>query len=504
MQSPDQPAATGAGSRPRAEGSVASGSVAAFLSLATSATLTAALTLVLIRVLGRVEYGIFALALSIHQVVLLLSDVGLTSACAREIASSRSDPHRLRMTVGSTLAAKLGTSITAGILLVAASGPLADVFDTPRLADVLRLAAAAMTLTSVFQLFRLGLNSLGARWSMFGLVVVESVLEVAASLALIVASATAAAAMGGRIVGYACGFVLGLWLLVHRAGGLERPSRGVVTRVLQAGLFIGVAEGVYILFTQVDVLLIGAVLGPAHVAQFEAPLRILVIAGFVGYALGLATVPQLAAGGDLAAHGQRFARALRYVACLQAALLPAWLVLIAPNATLIFGDDFTESSEVLYGLTPYFFLAGIAPLASLATIYAGGERRRIVPSLFALALNAGITAALLDSIGIVAGAVGTGIGSAVYVAMFLSLAGQLLNIPRGSLIRFVVLPAACGALAAGFAVAAWLVDPLVGIVALVPAAGLHLMLLRASGALSGEEVRRLRQFLTGLPAVIRR
>ena len=378
-----------------------------------------------------------------------------------------------------------------GVGLALLAPLLADLFDVPRLDKVLLVTAAARTLNSVFQLFRLGLNSLGASWQMLGLVVVESVVEVIASLTLVFATATAFAAMTGRIVGYGCGFALGLWLFTRRAHRRGRPSPDVVRRVFSAGVFIGVAEGVYILFTQVDTLLIGATLGPASVAQFEAPLRILIMAGFVGYSLGLATMPRLAGASDMSLDGSRFHTALRLVTCLQSALIAPWLVLIAPNATIIFGEGFAESSDVLYALTPYFFLTGIAPLASLATIYAGGERQRIVPTLTALGVNAGVTLLLLGPVGIVGAAIGVNLGSLVYVALFLTLCGRLLSIPRHALIRVVLVPLAAGLVLAALAVGAWFINPALGVAALIPVAVCHVAILRATGMLSEEELAQL-------------
>jgi heme-degrading monooxygenase HmoA len=71
------------------------------------------------------------------------------------------------------------------------------------------------------------------------------------------------------------------------------------------------------------------------------------------------------------------------------------------------GPGYEESADVLRALTPYVFLAGLAPLVSLAVNFLGEARRRIPIALGAVAVNVAIDVTLIPRIGIVAGAIGT-------------------------------------------------------------------------------------------------
>ena len=64
----------------------------AFGAQLTSAAFTAGVTLYLVRKLGPSGYGVFALAVAIGAMVVLLADLGVTQSAERFIAERRSQP----------------------------------------------------------------------------------------------------------------------------------------------------------------------------------------------------------------------------------------------------------------------------------------------------------------------------------------------------------------------------------------------------------------------------
>src|ERR671918_2512210 len=60
-----------------------------------TATFTAILTIVLVRVLGPEDYGVFALALSVASLVFLPADFGISQSTARFVAEHRGERGRI-------------------------------------------------------------------------------------------------------------------------------------------------------------------------------------------------------------------------------------------------------------------------------------------------------------------------------------------------------------------------------------------------------------------------
>ena len=153
-------------------------------------------------------------------------------------------------------------------------------------------------------------------------------------------------------------------------------------------------------------------------ALFEAPARLLVVAGYLGYAVAMSVAPRLARDEPAGARATLIG-AVRIVSTAQGAILLVWLALIVPNAALIFGARYEPSGDVLLLLSPYLLLAGAAPLTALAANYAGAGRLVVVASCAALAVNAAIDIAFLREHGILVAAVATDVAFALFVALLI-------------------------------------------------------------------------------------
>jgi PST family polysaccharide transporter len=437
---------------PGEEGSTARRSALTLIGLVGSAGLTFLALLVLVRTLEPAQYGLFALAFAINQVAFVAADAGLASSSARALAAGTTEAERARA-ASSGLAVKVVAALLVGLVLAAAAPLIARAFDKPGLEAVVRVTAVALAAQSVFMLFRHGLNAVGAASSLLRLVLGESAIEAAAVVALALATGTAAGAMAGRAAGWLVGVGFGFWLLRRRLGPLPAPSMPVVRSLAAYGLTLAVAEGAFLLFSQIDVLLIGALLTATDVAHFEAPARLLVVAGYLGYAVALSTAPRLARGTTERAR-RTLVDAVRIVSVMQGAIVLVWLALVAPNAVRIFGRGYAPSGDVLLALTPYLLLAGAAPLLALAANYAGAGRRVVTASCAALVLNAAVDLAFLRSRGVIVAAVSTDIAFALFVTLLL----------RGCASTFGF--ALAGVAAGGARLAAALVVPVLGLLGL--------------------------------------
>ena len=111
---------------------------------AITATLTAGLTIFLVRALSPHSYGVFALALAVGALVLQPSDFGISQSAARFVAERRNDPGRIAAILADALRLKVIAGIAAAAGLIALAGPIAAAYGEPALAWPIRATAIAV------------------------------------------------------------------------------------------------------------------------------------------------------------------------------------------------------------------------------------------------------------------------------------------------------------------------------------------------------------------------
>jgi O-antigen/teichoic acid export membrane protein len=396
------------------------------------AAFTAALTIYLVRALGPAGYGVFALAVGISTVLLLPSDFGISQSAGRFIAERRDDSSAISAVIGLAVRLKVLAAGAVSVGLVALAAPIASAYDAPGLAWPLRAVAIALFGQSLMVFSMTTFVALQRIPMTFRVVVSESAMEFTATLTLVLLSGGATAAAFGRAVGFAFGALVGLALIVRALGRPALRLRGrspVGARRLAgyAGALL-IIDGAFALFNQIDILLIGAILGTTSAGLFSAPLRLVPFLGYPGLATANAVAPRMSRHPDRLPDVGSLQAALRYLVILQTGMATVTLVWADPIVELTLGPDYRESAEVLRAASPFVFLAGLAPLVSLAINYVGEARRRVPIAIGAVALNAGIDLALISNIGIVAGAIGTDVAYAGYVGAHVWLCRRMLGL----------------------------------------------------------------------------
>lgn len=473
--------------------SIARNSTFALATQLTTATFTAVLTLYLVRALDPAGYGIFALALAFGGLLTLPSDFGVSAAAARFIAERRGDRDAVASIFADALRLKLLLAGGASATLLLAAGPIASLYGDDVLAWPLRGIALALFGQSLLLLFSGSFTAQGRVDRNLVLVSSESVLELTASVVLVALGAGAAGAAFGRATGYGLGAAVGLLLTVRLLGRGAVAIRG---RARARGLSryarsLAVVDWAYGIFDQLDVLLIGAFLGPAAVGLFQAPLRFVAFLFYPGYALASGVAPRLARRGDAPPNVAAFSAALRLSILVQGAFTAFVLGWAEPLVDLLLGPKYRESADVLRALAPYVFFAGFGVLVSLGANYLGQARQRVPLALSAVAINLVIDIALIPRIGIVAGAIGTDVGYGFYVLGHLRLCTRSLALP----LRPIAVTFFRTALAAGTAVALLLALGRTDVGLLTLAAGgaaavvAYLAVLFLTGEVSGEELQ---------------
>jgi O-antigen/teichoic acid export membrane protein len=478
------------------EPSVARNTVFAVATQATTAAFTAALTLYLVRALGPDDYGVFALALGIGTALTIIADAGVTPSAARFIAERARDGSAVSAIVANATVLKIFVLVPLSAALALLAGPIAGAYGDADLEAPLRLMALALAGQSMFALFREAFIALGRLSTTWLTVLLESAIEASASVAFVVGGAGAAGAMLGRTAGYVAGAVIAAVLLRRLLRRL--PSERVSLPTVRRNMLIAYAGVLFLidvsftLFEQIDVIMIGAIIGTHAVGVFEAPLRLTVFLGYGGQALALAIAPRLARRG--APDVRAFTTATRYLLLLQGLLLAPILVWAGPITDLVLGPSYAESEEVLRALAPFVFLSGLGTYITITVNYLGEARRRVPLAVLCVALNAAIDAVLLPTIGVVGGAIATDVAFAVFAAGHFWICRDALDFPLRPLAwSFARCLVAVGAMAAVLALfgtsslsaAEWLAGGLFGVVA-------YVAVLRLLGEISASELAQAR------------
>lgn len=398
----------------------------------TTALFTAALTIYLVRALGPSGYGVFAIALGISAVLLLPADFGISQSAARFIAERRGYRAEVGAVLASATRLKLLAASVVSLALFGLAGVIADAYGVSELAWPVRGIAVALFGQSLMQLGTTTFVALGRVPMSFRLIFSESAIEFTASVALVAAAGGATAAAFGRAAGYVIGAVIGFALITRVAGrgalGIGKgPRLGVAALGGYAGALV-IIDAAFALFNQIDVLLIGAILGPASAGLYSAPLRLITFLSYPGMAAANAVAPRLARHRDRPPDTEMLQGALRYLLIIQAAVIAPILVWADPIADLVLGSEFEESADVLRALTPFIFLAGLGPLVTLAVNYVGEARRRVPIAIATLLINLVIDLLLISKIGIVAGAIGTDVAYTLYVGAHVWICQRLLGL----------------------------------------------------------------------------
>lgn len=419
--------------RPVVGASIRRNALFALLAQITTGLFSTVLTLYLLRALGPDGYGVFALALGIGSVVGFIADFGIPYSVSRFLAESRHDHERIVSLLSDALRLKLASAalITGALFLLA--GPLAAAYDNPALAWPIRGIALSLFAGSIFSLYTSAFIALAQVSVNLRLIFVESLAETVASIVLVALGAGALGAALGRAIGYGFGAIAAMMIVgrlfsassIRLFGWGSGRTREIA--LYAAPLFI--TGGVYIIYAQVDILIIGALLGTTAVGLFSAPLRLTVPLGYVGQSLTNSIAPRLAHKGSEPGSVKAFQSSLRWLIVYQAVLLAPLIVWAGPIVNLLLGPQYRASVDVLRVLSLYIFFDGPSRLISTTVNYLGRASSRIPIVLFSLALNAALDLALIPSIGVVGAAIGTGLAiSLLYVPAHFRICHQELDL----------------------------------------------------------------------------
>ena len=179
--------------------------------------------------------------------------------------------------------------------------------------------------------------------------------------------------------------------------------------------------------SQLDVLLIGALLSSAAVGAFSAVWKLLVVLGYLGVAVAGGVAPRVSLGGGTP-DTRLFNQGIRYLVIAQGLVIAPMLVWAKPIVTLLLGPGYSSSIPILRALTVVAFVSAPAALISSSVTYLGEGRRRIVVVLGTLVLGFVSIYVLIRAVGVVGAAIGDDVIVVVYMTAHLWICSHLIRV----------------------------------------------------------------------------
>jgi O-antigen/teichoic acid export membrane protein len=431
---------------------------------------------VLVREMGRTDFGVWALlqAFSATNGWLSITVVGLGVASVRQVAGASAVPGdpRLRGAVGAALVAVAGPGVVLGAVMAVAGAPALDaVFDLDTPADVLRGATVAVGVT-------VALDHVVAAVA----AVLEGVQRVATArgvdavrkTAVAVATATAAVRYGDvRSVAVAAALATAFSVVVAvvtlvvvvRTRPAPPRRRHVVDIVRYAGT-VSLLSATGVLHRTMDRIIAGVAFGPGAVALVEIANQVqagaTALLSATSYPV-LSAAPWLDARRDPSAVRQLLERTSRYATVLTGPVVA--IVAVAAGSLVVawVGDDLGEPATDLVRVA-VLYVATQAPLQAGSNLLQGMGRAGVVlrVSLAAVAVNLVASVALAEAVGLIGVFWGTLVSSIVMGWALGRALAELDDVGGWEPLRAAVVAAMPPTAAAALAAGAVVLSPLSG------------------------------------------
>jgi len=313
-----------------------------------------AINILLARLLGPGNFGLYAIFLKTCNLAGVLSQLGTNASTVKlvGIAAGTGDMGRLKGILISTMRIILISSAIMVLIIWAIKKPLAiQIFSYPELAGILALGVAIIPLQNglllVREVFR-GMQDLKT----------ASFLPVLQQLVLLVVLITLSLKMAPSIksvitalgAGIFCALAVGLWLLHRKAVLWEKAKQVGATGILAESLPMMVTRGTLMIVAIMDVLVLGVYTNTTEVGIYSV---ICTMAATMVFSLGIINqvIPAMLAHYSAQKDIQTLTYAARYASTIGALLsMPVFVLLLffgKPIIAVVFGPQYAGGITVL-------------------------------------------------------------------------------------------------------------------------------------------------------------
>ena len=366
-----------------------------------------ALQIVLARLAGPHEYGVYTFALTWAQMLAIPAGLGISGVVIRYIPQYQAQAREL--TLRSLLTWSRRVTVCAGAA-IAGVGALVISVIRPEDADVLYLALVSTPLLALSTLFT---ESLRGGGRLFASRIVPTVLQptlvIGASLAvyLMAGSLGGLGAMSAMVVATAVGVVIqGLAIRTTVGSGLRRGYRAA-REWLGLGLQLLLVKVFQMVLNLSDILLVGVLVGPTAAGFYAVASKTVVLASLFTQAVNLAVPASVSKAhhqGDVASVEAQLRWSAK-LAFLPSALLAAILMVFPDLVLRAFGPEFVDASGALVILAVGRLVSSFTgPVGSVLSV-TGHQRVNVWTYGLAAGLQVVLDLLLIPTFGIVGAAI---------------------------------------------------------------------------------------------------
>lgn len=394
------------------------------------------LTIVITRLLGAAQAGVFFIVVAIFMILSeiteLGADEGLVRSSAQLVATGRVDDlRRLNLVaLGPVFLASLAAAAAAFVL----APELAEIFADPRYRGqatiFLQISAPFLAISAVRAVVLAGLRGLG---DITGYTIANTAMPVSRpvlAIAVVALGFGPVAVMLSWSIPIAVTFAIGaimLWRLIRRAEATHKnrtevtgtdpapPVSGTASIARDFWSFSGprgAGAMIEIALVWLDVLIVGAMVSNHEAGIYAAASRFINSGMLVLAATRIAVAPQIA--GLLAIDDRQTAERLYNVATgwVVAASWPLYLVFIVfgPVVLAPFGPEFTEGDTALAVLASSMLVLLAAGNVQTVLLMGGKSSLALANKVATLVVNVVLSLALIPHLGIVGAAIAGGAG----------------------------------------------------------------------------------------------
>lgn len=410
------------------------GASTAFVLKGLSAVLTFLFYVVIGRLLGPAEAGLYFLALTIITIAGVVGRIGLDNAVLRFVAGRAAVGDWTAVKGVHRTATRLATvaSFVAAVLVVILAPWLAAVvFVKPELTDLLRWMALAVIPTALLNLHAQGLQGL-KRIGDSSLVANVGVPAFALLGALILAPRWGAI---GATWAYAVAAVLTMLVGIWRWRAAT-PQLGAVAgqfdtaELLQSSTPLFWVSCFQLVIAWASTLSLGFLASSADVGIFAAASRAAMLTSFVLMAVNSISAPKFAAlhqRGDLVTLG-RIARQSAKLMAIAASPILAIFVLYPAGVMAMFGPEFTSGATVLSILALGQFVNVVTGSVGWILVVCGYERLMRNNIAICAALSVALNLLLVPPLGVIGAAIATATTLALQMLIAAAMVWQKLGV----------------------------------------------------------------------------
>lgn len=414
------PSASAGGVARRDLETIAQGGVALLLASVFGNGLSYVFGIVLARLLGPAEFGVYALALSIFNAMVLVALLGMDTGVIKFIAAHLAEgrTHHARATSVQVGLIAMVSGLVVGIGLAVLAGPLSGaVYKMPRLDMVLWFFGAMLPLACVSTIF---VAVLQAFQTIRPMIVIKYLWEPIGKLTLAGGLAWAgvglAGVMAALVLTAAVSVVMSALAVIRMTGvrmlDVSRWRQDNLKGLLGYGLPLALSNAVAAFTVRSDILILGYWASAQEVGIYLAAFQTSAMLALVLGAFDTAVAPMI--GGAWAQqnrvrleHVYQTAGRLVFSVALPLALI---MIIFAADVLGVFGLEFAAGAACLTVLVIGQLLNGVSGTASTVLLMSGRSRLVMTNSIIVGVILVAASALLIPVWGIWGAALATSVG----------------------------------------------------------------------------------------------